>query len=189
MAVTTLIGYGILTVFFGTEGRLRRGDAAKSFEAGEFDQRTTRYLGASYGLSIFLLLASWLLNILHIGTLPGWIGWVGVPLAISGLLMRAWANRVLGAFHRRTLKVAEGQTIIKDGPYRLVRHPGYLGMILMWVGVSGATANGIVILIVMMLICAAYAYRIQSEEKMLVDTLPGYAEYRAKTWRLIPPLY
>ena len=189
MVVTTLLGYFLLVIFFYMEGRLRGGDQAKSFEAGRFDQRTTRFLGYAYFVSVLALLASWILNAVGLGQLPNWVGWLGVLLALCGLLMRAWANRVLGAFYTRTLMVVEGQTIIRDGPYRLIRHPGYLGMILMWIGVSAATGNWIVTAIVVVAIVSTYHYRIQNEEKMLLSTLPGYAEYRSSTWRLIPPIY
>ncbi|HEX8990904.1 MAG TPA: isoprenylcysteine carboxylmethyltransferase family protein [Anaerolineales bacterium] len=189
MVVTTLLGYFLLVLFFYTERRLRRGAQARSFEEGQYDRRTTRYLGYAYFISMLALFASWVLNALRVGRLPHWIGWLGVLVALCGLFMRTWANRVLGAFYTRTLQVAEGQTTVRDGPYRLVRHPGYLGMILMWTGASAATGNWIVLLIVLLLILAAYHYRIQSEEKMLDSTLPGYGEYRARTWRLIPLIY
>ncbi len=189
MVLTTLLGYFLLVIFFYTERRLRRGDAARSFEEGEFDRRTTRYLGYAYFVSVLALLASWLLNALRVARLPHLVGWLGVVIAFCGLLMRTWANRVLGAFYTRTLKVAEGQSIIQDGPYRLIRHPGYLGMILMWIGASAATGNWIVIAIVLLVIGAAYHNRIYNEEKMLVSKLPGYSEYCSHTWRLIPLLY
>ncbi len=189
MIVTTLLGYFILLVFFYAERRLRRGDSARSFEGGEFDRRTTRYLGGAYGISILALLAALVLNALRVAGLPLWVAWLGVLLALCGLLMRTWANRVLGRFYTRTLRVAKDQAIIQDGPYRVIRHPGYLGMILMWLGVAMATGNWIVIVLVVIVIAAAYYYRIETEEKMLIETLPGYAEYRSRTWRLIPLIY
>ncbi len=189
MIVTTLLGYFLLLSFFYMERRLRRGSEAKSFEEGQFDRRTTRWLGYAYFVSILALLSTWILDLLHIGRLPHWVGWLGVFLALCGLLMRAWANRMLGPFYTRTLRVSADQGIIRKGPYRLIRHPGYLGMILMWLGASLATGYWIVILIVMVAILAAYHYRIQNEEEMLLRTLPDYAEYRSKTWRLIPLLY
>ncbi len=189
MIVTTLLGYFVLVLFFYLERRLRRGAAAKSYEAGQFDRRTTRLLGYAYFVSVLALLASWVLNALQVGRLPEWVGWLGIVLALAGLFMRVWASRVLGAFYTRTLQVAQGQTIIREGPYRVIRHPGYLGMILLWVGVSAATGNWIVILVVLVAILAAYHNRIQNEEQMLLSTLPGYAEYRSGTWRLLPPIY
>ena len=189
MVIPTLLGYLMLVIFFHTEGRLRRGTEARSFEAGQFDRQTTRFLGIAYFVSMLALLAAWILSAFRIGRLSGSVGWLGIVLALSGLLIRAWANRVLGAFYTRTLKVADGQTIVKEGPYRLIRHPGYLGMILMWVGVSVATGNWIVMLVVIVVTGAAYYYRIYNEEKMLASTLPGYSEYRSQTWRLITPIY
>ncbi len=187
--VTTLLGYLVLAGFSFFEGRLRIGQEAKSFEAGQFDQRTTRVLGMAYFVSTLFLLASWLLNYFRIGALSSWIGWLGILLALFGLSVRAWANRVLGAFYTRTLKVTENQFIVRDGPYRFVRHPGYLGMVLMWTGVAAATANWIVVLAVLAITFAAYHYRIQNEEKMLLTTIADYSEYRRHTWRLIPFLY
>ncbi len=85
--------------------------------------------------------------------------------------------------------MAENQAIAREGPYRLIRHPGYLGSILMWAGAATATANWLVILIVLAAMFSAYHYRIQNEEKMLIKTNAEYAEYQKRTWRLIPFVY
>ncbi len=187
--MTTIISLFVLFAFFLIESRLRQGNAAKSMEAGQFDRQSTRLLGIAYAVCMLVLLLSFALNALSFAVLPPWLGWVGVALAIAGVLLRTWANRILGAFYTRTLKVAEGQSIIREGPYKIIRHPGYLGMILTWWGVSLSTANWIVVLIVAITIFAVYSYRIENEEKMLVKELNGYAEYRSHTWRLIPFLY
>ena len=92
---------------------------------------------------------------------------------------------VLGKFYTRTLKVTENQSIVHVGPYRFIRHPGYLGSILIWSGVAASTQNWIVLLIVLIVMFSVYVYRIQSEEKMLLATNADYAEYRKQTWRLI----
>jgi protein-S-isoprenylcysteine O-methyltransferase len=189
MVLTTLLGYFLLVVFFCLEGRLRRGAAAKSCEAGEFDRRTTLYIGYAYFISSAALLAAWLLISLRLGRMPYWAAWLGVVFALAGPLMRTWANHVLGGFYTRTLQATKDQTIVRNGPYRLIRHPGYLGMILMWIGVSAASGNWIALLVVLCVIAAAYHYRIQNEEKMLLGMLPGYAEYSSTTWKLLPPIY
>jgi hypothetical protein len=69
MVVTTLLGYFILVGFSLIEGRIRKGQEAKSYEPGEFDQRTIRTLGFAYLISAIALLASWWLNIFRIGIL------------------------------------------------------------------------------------------------------------------------
>jgi len=187
--LTTILGYLVLAGFFLTESRIRTGQEAKSFARGQFDQRSTVYIGIAYLISTLALLASWLFNRFGIGILHSWVGWIGLIIASCGLLIRWWANRVLGAFYTRTLKVTENQTIIREGPYALIRHPGYLGSILMWVGVATATANWIVILITLVAMLSAYIYRIQNEEKMLLETNVDYEAYQKHTRKLIPFLY
>ncbi len=186
--ITTILGYLIIVQFFYLD-RSRRGAEAKSFDAGRFDRRSTKYIGIAYLVSMLLLLASWIFNWLDVGTLPAWVGWLGVVAALFGLLFRWWANRVLGQFYTRTLKVVENQTIVRAGPYRVIRHPGYLGSILMWSGAAAATANWIVLLIVLAVMLAVYIYRIQNEEEMLLAANAEYTEYRKRTWRLIPLIY
>jgi len=186
--LTTVLGYLVIVQFFYLD-RSRRGAEAKSFEAGEFDRRSTMYIGIAYFVSLLALLASWVFNWLDVGTLPAWIGWLGLVIALFGLLFRWWANRALGAFYTRTLKVVENQSIVRTGPYRLIRHPGYLGSILMWAGVAASTTNWIVLLIVLIIMFGVYIYRIQSEEKMLLASNADYAEYRKQTWKLIPLIY
>jgi protein-S-isoprenylcysteine O-methyltransferase len=189
MLFTTLLGYFLLLVFLYVEGRLRRGGVAQSLEAGKIDRNTTRVLGYAFFISLVALLSAWALHALGVGTLPEWLAWVGILLAFAGLGLRTWANRTLGAYYTRTLKVADGQSIIREGPYRVIRHPGYLGTILTWTGVALATGNWIVLLIVLIVIGGAYYLRIETEEKLLLSSLPEYGEYRSHTWRLIPPIY
>lgn len=186
--LTTILGYLIVIQFFFLDRR-RRGQEAKSFEAGKFDQHSTVYIGIAYLVSMLALLIAWVLNWIQIGTLPLWVGWLGILIALTGLLFRWWANRVLGEFYTRTLKVTEHQSIVRTGPYRWIRHPGYLGSILIWTGAAAASANWITLLIVLMAMLLVYIYRIETEEKMLLSTQAEYAQYREQTWRLIPLLY
>ena len=189
--ITTIGAYALLVLFFVLEGRLRQGQAAKSFAAGESDQRSTRYVGAAFGISIVLALLAPLLNWLKIGSvIPAWLAWLGLLLAAGGLALRLWAPRVLGRFYTRTLRTQDQQTVVEDGPYRLIRHPGYAGTLAMWIGVGLALGNAIVALVMAVMLLAAYLYRIQSEEQMLVERLgQPYRDYQARTRRLIPFIY
>ena len=186
--LTTLLGYFVILQFFFLD-RNRRGAEAKSFKTGEFDRRSTMYIGIAYFISMLVLIASWFLNGFGLATLPEWIGWIGIAVAVFGLFFRWWANRLLGPLYTRTLRVMENHPIVQVGPYRVIRHPGYLGSILIWVGAAAATVNWIVLLVVFAVMSFVYAYRIQSEEKMLTATKAGYAEYQKHTWRLIPFVY
>ncbi len=187
--ITTIFGYLVVVEFFFLEGRIRQGQQARSLDAGEFDQRSTIYIGLAISAAVIALLASWLLNGINTGSLPDGVGWYGVALAVCGLLLRWWANRVLGAFYTRTLTVTDNQTIVRNGPYRLIRHPGYMGSILMWTGAALATDNWFVVVFVLILMAIVYMYRIEHEEAMLASQNPAYQDYQLHTWKLIPLIY
>ncbi len=189
--LTTILAYILIIFFSVTEGRLRKGRAAQSFSAGESDRQSTRRLGAAYGVAILLLLFAPLLNLLspgHILYAP--LGWIGLAVSLAGYGLRVWANLVLGKFYTRTLQVQENQSIVQRGPYRLIRHPGYLGTILMWSGAGLASVNWIITLLILVILVAVYHYRIQAEEAMLQARLgEPYTLYKTHTWRLLPFVY
>jgi protein-S-isoprenylcysteine O-methyltransferase len=189
--ITTIGAYLLLVLFFVFEGRLRQGQAAKSFEAGEHDRSSTSYIGAAFGLGILCILLAPALNWLKIGNLiPPAVAWAGLLVAAGGLWLRLSAPRVLGRFYTRTLRVAEQQTVVDKGPYRLIRHPGYAGDLALWIGAGLATGNLSATLVIAVVIFAAYWYRIQAEEQMLVEKLgQPYRDYQARTRRLIPFVY
>ncbi len=171
------------------ETRLRRGGEAKSWQAGQFDQRSTMFIVIAYFVCGIALLSATFLSKLKNATLPFRVGWLGIVIALLGFGLRIWSMSVLGKFYTRTLKVVENQTIVREGPYRMIRHPGYLASILIWSGVALSTQVWIVLIVVLFVMFGVYIYRIQTEEKMLVQTNPDYADYRRRTWRLIPPVY
>jgi protein-S-isoprenylcysteine O-methyltransferase len=83
----------------------------------------------------------------------------------------------------------DNQVIVREGPYRLIRHPGYLGMLLVWSGIAASTDDWIVLLIVFVVTVCAYYYRIENEEKMLLTMRADYSEYLSHIWRLLPFIY
>jgi len=96
----------------------------------------------------------------------------------------------LGALYTRTLQIQPDQRVITDGPYRVIRHPGYAGTLLLWIGATLATTNWPAIVVATPVIISAYVYRIHCEEAMLASTFgEQYGIYRAHTWKLIPFVY
>jgi protein-S-isoprenylcysteine O-methyltransferase Ste14 len=109
---------------------------------------------------------------------------------LTGLALRIWASRVLGSFYTRTLRTEAEQHLIAEGPYRLIRHPGYLGSLLLWLGAGLATSNWIAVTAISFPTLGSYWYRIQAEEAMLANAFPQeYQGYASRTWRLIPLIY
>jgi protein-S-isoprenylcysteine O-methyltransferase Ste14 len=185
------LAYSLLGFFFAIEPFLRKGKAASSLHEGPADRGSTRLIGATFGFSIFVLLAAPLLNRWKIGNFrSNALAWSGIVAMLAGLALRIWAIRVLGAFYSRTLRTSTEQHLISNGPYRLIRHPGYLADLLLWLGAGFATTSWLVPLSLAIPMIGAYWYRMQVEESMLADAFPQeYLEYAKHTWRCIPLLY
>jgi protein-S-isoprenylcysteine O-methyltransferase len=114
------------------------------------------------------------------------LAWIGVTVGAFGLAIRIWSMRVLGRDYTRSLRTREAQAVVDRGPYRLVRHPGYVGSMLVWDG-SRLALNWLIALATTVMLLLVYAYRISAEEEMLVDQLgDAYQDYKARTWRLVP---
>ena len=178
---------GCALILFGlTEFLLRRGATAKSLKHTTADHGTTPLIFGSYAV---------VAGILFIRNLPGNVlppaaAWTGVALAFAGLVVRWWAMIVLGQFYTRTLTTTPGQRVVTRGPYRWVRHPGYLGSLLTWVGAAAASGNLVIVVLVTAVLVFAYARRIAAEEAMLVEALGAdYVAYQNRTRRLVPLLF
>lgn len=88
-----------------------------------------------------------------------------------------------------TVEVEQGQQVISTGPYSLVRHPMYLGGLLMLL-FSPLALGSWWAMIFGVLISFGLVFRIKNEEEVLVRDLPGYEDYRSRVrWRLIPGVW
>jgi protein-S-isoprenylcysteine O-methyltransferase Ste14 len=121
---------------------------------------------------------------------------IALPLALSGcLLALAGAALVLGS--RAELGPAwsfvpradQGTGLVTTGPYRLVRHPIYLGLAMLAIGEALAFGNWSALMIVLSGIVPTFAWRARAEERLLSRTFgERYAVYRQRTKMIIPYL-
>lgn len=185
-----IVVYALLGLFFVGE-RVVRDPCAANLDADQSDRESTRGVMQALGLSALALLAAPLFDLARLGRLPGSrvLFRLGVAAMIAGLVTRVWAMRALGGAYTRTLRLVEEQRVVQEGPYRLVRHPGYLGTLLVWLGAAVALANGPTVAVVGATLLRAYLPRIHAEEAMLRDTFADYAAYQDRTWRLVPFVY
>jgi len=126
-------------------------------------------------------------------------GWSRVPPAISwsafGIIFLAWLwvfwafreNAFLSALVR--IQSDRGHAVCTTGPYRLVRHPMYLAVILVIVAVP-LFLGSLYSLIPAALIVGLFVLRTSLEDRTLHQELPGYADYAARTrWKLVPRVW
>jgi protein-S-isoprenylcysteine O-methyltransferase len=106
----------------------------------------------------------------------------------AGSALRVWAMRTLGEFFTRTLVTFDDQALVERGPYRWLRHPGYLARLLVVLpGILMLSANALYAAIAAAIYTEVYRRRTAAEEAMLLARFgDAYAGYRRRTWRLLP---
>ena len=117
--------------------------------------------------------------------LPRWISCLAALLYLFSYVLYGWVLRE-NAYLSRTVEVQEGQRVIDTGPYAIVRHPMYAATVLLFfsmplmLGSIAATA-------IFLLYFPIIGKRIQNEEAVLAEGLPGYRAYCQRVrYRLLP---
>jgi protein-S-isoprenylcysteine O-methyltransferase Ste14 len=124
------------------------------------------------------------------GPVPLGVAIAGVALTLAGQALFAVAKRE-NAFFSSTVRIQDerGHRVCDTGPYRFVRHPGYLGMLLsllafplimesFWAFIPASVGAALLVV------------RTRLEDRFLTEKLPGYDAYAARTrWRLVPGLF
>jgi len=122
-----------------------------------------------------------------IGMLPDWAFYLGILLMFLGILVRQWAIAILGRFFSLTVQIVEDHKVVEKGPYRLVRHPSYTGVLITFIGLGLAVQSGGALLVLLVVFGVSFGYRMLVEERTLLSELgPDYASYMKRTKRLIP---
>ena len=179
-------GYAGVAGFLLLDALVRQRGSASDLDTSAGDDGTTRQVAAAFAAAS---LGAPLLRRLPVRPLPALCAPMGLVLLLLGLLLRVWSMQTLSDAYSRTLKVTERQITVDRGPYKHVRHPGYLGSLLVWAGFALTSGSPTVCAWVGGLLVPTYARRMTSEEQLLERQLVGYGEYRARTKKLIPGLW
>jgi protein-S-isoprenylcysteine O-methyltransferase Ste14 len=149
-------------------------------------------LGWLYGLITLGYALSFSFGSTRIGRLDSWnsLFLAGMGLFSVGLIIRVSALLTLKQFFTYTVGALEHQKVIDIGLYKLIRHPGYLGQLLIFLGISLSISNWISILTMMIPVCLGYFNRMNVEEKFMRDQFGDeYSRYQQRTKRIIPFVY
>ena len=114
---------------------------------------------------------------------------VGVGMILLGVIIRFVAIGTLKKNFSNLLRIREGHTLVTNGIYHRIRHPAYLGLIVMILGIP-VLLSSVLGFLVMLLIVPLLLHRIKLEEAMLIGQFGDeYENYKRQTKKLIPFLY
>lgn len=107
----------------------------------------------------------------------------------AGILITIWALIAMGmtTFSVFPTPVTKGR-FTRRGPYRLIRHPMYTGLIMVAVALTFSDYNDSE-LIALMVLCVDMVLKVTVEERLLVERYPEYEEYKKGTFRVVPFLW
>jgi protein-S-isoprenylcysteine O-methyltransferase Ste14 len=177
--VAFVVGLVVPLIFFG--GWSRR-------NAGSIRAKPSKDLSTLTNFAIIpvAVIAIWL-GYVRVGMVPHWFYYPGLALWVLGLALTVWAYRTLGRFFSLDVQVQDAHRVMETGPYRVLRHPGYAGVLVGVIGLGLALQSWVSVLVLLVGAGVAFAYRVQVEEKFLVAELADeYYDYMARTKRLVP---
>jgi len=112
---------------------------------------------------------------------------IGIAVYLAGFAMRRWSEMTLGRYFTFSVMTSPDQPVVTTGPYRIVRHPGYTGVVLVVIGAGIVSGNWVGLVGWTILIVLPLLYRIRIEETALVAALgDSYRSYAAHHKRLVP---
>lgn len=160
--------------------------------AAAWSQRTAARAGFAEGPSrVFQIAGALLLFAPSIRFGPDWDatiteGWILLALVVAGVAFAWWARLHLGALWSGSVQRKEGHRVVDTGPYALVRHPIYTGLLLS--GLGTAIARGHLSTIVgFALVVIGITMKARLEERFLSTDLGAeYAAYKARVPMLVP---
>ncbi len=115
---------------------------------------------------------------------------IGLVVLWCGFGLRLWSFQTLGRYFTFTVQTSAEQPVISAGPYRLLRHPGYAGILLAVIGVGCTIDNWVSLVVLVVAIASGLIYRITVEERALSRDLDGrYQSYAEHRKRLVPFLW
>lgn len=115
---------------------------------------------------------------------------IGSLLVFAGMVIRIASILQLREQFTYTVSRIENHKLIDTGLYGIIRHPGYLGQLIIFLGFATCLSNWLSILLMIIPVSIGYMNRIIVEEKFMSEKMgQEYLNYKARTKRLIPGIY
>lgn len=161
---------------------------ARDRSGSDVDRKSMLLLASSNFVAPLLAIAAYLSGI---GSAPfgSPVQVFGIALMVAGFTTR-WAGMwTLRKFFSANVAVQSDHRLVIAGPYRFVRHPGYFGGWLSFVGLGLALGNWIALLALAAATVPAFLYRIGVEERALRAAFPDYTGYTQRVRKFIPLIW
>ena len=122
-------------------------------------------------------------------SLPLWVRWAGIGVAVFGFALLQWAQNSLGKNWSDTPRMMKEQALITNGPYQSIRHPIYTAFLLIMGSTLLISANWLIGLSWIGMTVLEIASRIGFEESLMLEYFGDqYRDYMKSTGRLLPKL-
>jgi len=167
--ICTLLFFAVLVILFSIR-------CVPQQTTSGFYPRCVALIGTFLGVGILLLSPQ---------ELSRWLYLASLLLIIGGTAFAIYSALVLG---RSISVLPQARRLVTSGPYKIIRHPLYLGEIIAFAGVS-LQYFSLLAFLLLLLFCLVQHQRMINEERILSAAFSEYADYKARTYRLVPSLY
>jgi len=185
--IIVIIGFSYLYGFFEVFMNLRQRGKSTVAASGDKGSLWLLYILITVGYAL-----SFSIGATRTGRMNYWAAFfaVGVVLALTGVMIRVGSILTLGQYFTYSVAQAENHKLIETGLYKFIRHPGYLGQLMIFAGISISLSNWLAVLFMMIPVAIGYIYRIRVEEGFMVEQMgESYLNYQRRTKRIIPMIY
>jgi protein-S-isoprenylcysteine O-methyltransferase len=185
--IIVIIGFSYLYGFFEVFMNLRQRGKSTVTASGDKGSLCLLYILITVGYAL-----SFSIGATKTGRMNHWDAFfaVGVVLALTGLMIRVGSILTLRQYFMYSVARAENHKLVETGLYKFIRHPGYLGQLMIFAGIAISLANWLAVLCMMIPVTLGYIYRIKVEEGFMVEQMgESYLNYQRRTKRIIPLIY
>lgn len=113
---------------------------------------------------------------------------IGLALCVAGVALAIWSRAILGANWSAQVQIKQGHELIQRGPYALIRHPIYTGLILLFAGNAVMVGDWRGVIAVAIVVVSFWRKYLLEEKLMTQEFGQAYLDYHKRSYPLFPPL-